>query len=54
MRIITVDLGASSGRVIAAKVVEGKIVLEEMNRFYHSIIDHDGTLSCLPSGPLGQ
>lgn len=45
MRIITVDLGASSGRVIVAKVVEGKLVLEEMNRFYHSIIDHDGTLS---------
>ncbi len=39
---LAVDIGASSGRHILAHMEEGKIVLEEIYRFYNGMDDKDG------------
>ena len=41
---LAVDIGASSGRHIIAEIVDGKIVLEEVYRFWNGMDDVDGTL----------
>jgi pantoate--beta-alanine ligase len=43
-RVLAVDLGASSGRVMAGSLVDGRIVYEEMHRFKNSPKRVDGTL----------
>ena len=41
---LAVDIGASSGRHIIAEIVDGKIVLEEVYRFWNGMEDVDGSL----------
>lgn len=41
---LAVDIGASSGRHILGSVQDGKIVLEEVYRFWNGMDDVDGTL----------
>ena len=41
---LAVDIGASSGRHIIAEIVDGKIVLEEVYRFWNGMDDVDGSL----------
>ncbi len=41
---LAVDIGASSGRHIIAEVVDGKIVLEEVYRFWNGMDEKDGSL----------
>jgi len=41
---LAIDIGASSGRHILGKIVDGKLTLEEIYRFENSIIDVDETL----------
>ena len=41
---LAIDIGASSGRHIIAEVVNGKIVLEEVYRFWNGMDDVDGSL----------
>lgn len=43
-RVLAVDLGASSGRVMAGSLVDGRIVYEEMHRFKNSPKRVEGTL----------
>lgn len=44
MYYLAVDIGASSGRHILAEVVDGKIVLEEVYRFFNGMDEKDGSL----------
>ncbi|MBE6789083.1 MAG: rhamnulokinase [Ruminococcaceae bacterium] len=44
MYYLAIDIGASSGRHILGKIVDGKLTLEEIYRFENSIIDVDETL----------
>lgn len=37
-----VDIGASSGRLMLSEVVDGKIVMEEIHRFYNGLSEKDG------------
>lgn len=39
---IAVDIGASSGRLVLGKMVNSKIVIEEIHRFENKIIRKDG------------
>ena len=39
---LAIDIGASSGRHILAHMQEGRIVLEEVYRFYNGMDDKDG------------
>ena len=41
---LAIDIGASSGRHIIAEIVDGKIVLEEVYRFWNGMDDVDGSL----------
>ncbi|MBO5656554.1 MAG: rhamnulokinase [Agathobacter sp.] len=41
---LAIDIGASSGRHIIAEIVDGKIVLEEVYRFWNGMEDVDGSL----------
>ena len=41
---LAIDIGASSGRHIIAELVDGKIVLEEVYRFWNGMDDVDGSL----------
>ena len=41
---LAIDIGASSGRHIIAEIVNGKIVLEEVYRFWNGMDDVDGSL----------
>ena len=41
---LAVDIGASSGRHIIAEIVDGKIVLEEVYRFWNGMDEVDGSL----------
>ena len=41
---LAIDIGASSGRHILAEMVDGKIVLEEVYRFWNGMDDVDGSL----------
>lgn len=41
---LAVDIGASSGRHIIAEIVDGKIVLEEVYRFWNGMDNVDGSL----------
>lgn len=41
---LAVDIGASSGRHILGSVVDGKIQLEEVYRFYNGLYERDGEL----------
>ena len=43
-RVLAVDLGASSGRVMAGSIENGKILYEEMHRFKNSPKRVDGVL----------
>jgi sugar (pentulose or hexulose) kinase len=41
--LVAVDLGASSGRVIAGRIDGGRLALEEVHRFpNHPVADADG------------
>jgi len=44
MRVAAVDLGASGGRVLAARLADGRLTLEEAHRFPHAgvYLPHDG------------
>ncbi len=39
---LAVDIGASSGRLMLASIVNGKIEMEEMHRFYNGLHDENG------------
>ena len=41
---LAIDIGASSGRHIIAEIVDGKIVLEEVYRFWNGMDDVEGSL----------
>ena len=41
---LAVDIGASSGRHIIAEIVDGKIVLQEMYRFWNGMDEVDDIL----------
>ncbi len=41
---LAIDIGASSGRHIIAEIVDGKIVLEEVYRFWNGMDEVDGSL----------
>ena len=41
---LAIDIGASSGRHIIAELVDGKIVLEEVYRFWNGMDNKDGSL----------
>ena len=41
---LAIDIGASSGRHIIAEIVDGKIKLEEVYRFWNGMDDVDGSL----------
>lgn len=41
---LAVDIGASSGRHIIAEIIDGKIRLEEVYRFWNGMDDKDGSL----------
>jgi len=41
---LAIDIGASSGRHIIAEIVDGKIVLEEVYRFWNGMDNKDGSL----------
>lgn len=41
---LAIDIGASSGRHILGSLENGKIVLEEVHRFWNGMDDIDGTL----------
>ena len=41
---LAVDIGASSGRHIIAEIVDGKIILEEVYRFWNGMDEVDGSL----------
>ena len=43
MRILAVDLGASSGRTIVGEVEAGRIALEETHRFANGMVETDGS-----------
>ncbi|MBQ8956195.1 MAG: hypothetical protein IJ075_04420 [Lachnospiraceae bacterium] len=42
---LAVDIGASSGRHILGYLKDGKLVLEEVYRFWNGMDEKDGTLS---------
>lgn len=41
---LAIDIGASSGRYIIAEMVDGKIVIEEVYRFWNGMEEKDGSL----------
>ncbi len=41
---LAIDIGASSGRHILAHVEDGRMVLEEVHRFYNGMVEQDGEL----------
>ncbi len=43
-RVLAVDLGASSGRVMAGKIEDGRICYEELHRFPNGGVRENGTL----------
>ena len=43
-RVLAIDLGASSGRVMAGKIEDGKIVYDEVHRFQNGGTRINGTL----------
>lgn len=51
---VAVDIGASSGRVMAARVVDGRVVLEPVHRFDNGAVRRDGHLRWDLSGLFEQ
>lgn len=51
---VAVDIGASSGRVMAARVVDGRVVLEAVHRFDNGAVRRDGHLRWDLSGLFEQ
>ena len=47
---LAIDIGASSGRHIIAEIVDGKIVLEEVYRFWNGMDDVDVMVVDVPFG----
>jgi len=43
-KVLAIDLGASSGRCVLAVLDDGRLDLQEINRFPHGPVDRDGTL----------
>ena len=41
---LAIDIGASSGRHILCHMEDGKLVLEEMHRFYNGMSEKDGEM----------
>jgi len=51
---VAVDLGSSSGRVVLGAVHDGVLRVDEVHRFPHHALEHDGSLSWDLDGLEGQ